>query len=150
MTEQEIRAIVRDEMNKNYADGSPDIPPHSHNGTDGLNVNPIDLVGASPIPTGIQLYVNEDSGLNEYGFGAVQSLAPGDGTHLAQRVTNTTIAMYPIPVVVGNGVGTQGAFDGGWAPDGTMVLFETGTFSTTFLYIRSRGIWYGFLANSQL
>lgn len=58
MNEDQIRQIVRDEMQKNYQSGSPDVPPHTHNGTDGLNINPNDLTGFTIIPTTNVLYKN--------------------------------------------------------------------------------------------
>lgn len=141
LTEQEIRAIVKDEIQKNYKAGSPMIPPHSHNDTDNLAINPVDLVGWSAIPVSTQKYLNESTGLTEYGFGSPQILAGGDSAHISQFVNNTSTAMYQIPVVVGNGVGAQSAFEGGWAPEGTLVFFLNGSIS--YLYIRVDGMWRG-------
>lgn len=58
LTEQEVRDIVKDEMQKNYMSGSPDVPPHSHNGTDGLNIEPANLNGWTPIPTSNIKFLN--------------------------------------------------------------------------------------------
>jgi hypothetical protein len=44
MDEQEVRRIVKQEMSKNYFSGSPDIPPHQHNGTDNLKINGTNLI----------------------------------------------------------------------------------------------------------
>lgn len=140
LTEQEVRDIVRDEMQKNYMSGSPNIPPHSHNGTDGLNIAPVDLIGFSPIPSSFQKFQNPD-GSSEYGYGSPAKLVSGDGTHFAQYINDQNTAVYPIPIVVGNGVGVQGAFEGGYAPEGTMVLFAG--IAQPILYIRFDGGWYG-------
>lgn len=146
LTEQEIRAIVKEEMKNNYMAGSPCVPPHSHNDTDNLAVRPVDLVGWSSIPVSTQKYLNEATGLMEYGFGSPQMLAGGDSSHVSQFVNDTNIAMYPIPVVVGNGVGAQSAFEGGWAPEGTLVFFLNGSIS--YLYIRVDGMWRGINFNA--
>lgn len=39
MDEQQIRKIVKDEMEQNYRSGSPRIPPHQHNGNDNLKIS---------------------------------------------------------------------------------------------------------------
>lgn len=44
LTEQGIRKIVRDEMDKNYNSGNPRIPPHTHDGNNALNVKEVDLI----------------------------------------------------------------------------------------------------------
>jgi len=141
LTEQQIRDIVNEEVRKNYYAGSPAIPPHSHNGTDNLNIDPHDLVGFTNIPTSTQKYLNNLTGQMEYGFGSPQQLVGGDSTHMSQYLNNVTTAQYPIPIVVGNGAGPQGSFEGGYAPEGTLVLFAGIT--NPILYIRWDGQWRG-------
>lgn len=149
LTEEQIRKIVREEMNKNYFSGNPQVPPHSHNGTDSLNVNPVDLVGWTAIPISPQTYLNPaqneysnvlQSGKYEYGFGSNNQLLSDTGG-LPQYLSNSTIAIYPIPVVNGYGVGNAGAFNGGYAPEGTLVFFNN--VSLSCLYIRINGAWRG-------
>ena len=146
MTEQEIRAIVQNELQKQSSSGSPFTNAHAHNGIDGLIINPLDLKGFSPIPTSSKLFLNENTGKSELGFGA--QLAPGSATHSAQTISDTTIAQYPIAIVNGNGSGPQGSFNGGYAPDGTMLLFATALALTSFLYIRAGGQWYEIAVNN--
>lgn len=146
LTEQDVIDIVQREMQKNYMSGSPDIAPHSHNGSDGLNINPVDLVGWTPIPTTNQRYLNSVTGVYEYGFGSTayqtgNGLVGGDSTHLSQYVANSSISQYPIPIVVGSGVGVTGAFNAGYAPEGTLVFFANG--GSSVLYIRFDGGWRG-------
>lgn len=147
LTENEVREIVREEMTRNYMSGSPDVPPHSHNGTDALNVSPVDLEGFTPMPTSRQTYLNPVTGLYEYGFASTayettSGLVGGtDAANVSQYVANASVAQYPIPIVVGNGVGAQSAFNGGYAPEGTLVFFANGTASV--LYIRFDGGWLG-------
>lgn len=152
MTEEQIRQIVRDEMDNNYNSGSPDVPYHTHNGTDSQSIPGTNIEGFQPVPyTTSQKYLNPDTGLFEYGFASINTLSAGNTAgHMAQYVINQGAAINPIPIVVGNGVGVQGAFNGGYAPDGTVVLFETGAASTSYLYVRSRGVWFGFLADTTI
>jgi len=149
LTEQQIREIVQDEMKKNYFSGNPRVDPHSHNGTDNLNINPVDLIGWTAIPTSLQKYLNPaqneysnvfQPGINEYGFGSDNQLLSDTGG-LPQYLSDSTIAIYPIPVVNGYGVGNAGAFNGGYAPEGTLVFFNNASLSC--LYIRINGAWRG-------
>jgi len=144
LTEKQIRDIVKDEMNKNYSSGNPNIPPHAHNGTDNLNINPVNLIGWTPIPTTPQTYTNEFTGLQEFGFGSPQQLVGGSSTNASQILWNATIAQYPVPIVSGNGRISgqpQGDFNGGYAPDGTIVLFDNGV--RLELHARWAGQWRG-------
>ncbi len=144
LTEQEIRAIVQDEMRKNYNSGNPQTPPHNHDGTDGFFINPIDLIGWTPMPVSPTKYLNQSTGLNEYGFASPQQMAGGDSSgagHPSQYALRTDIGQYPIPIIVGNGAGVQSAFEGGYAPEGTLVYFA-GT-AQNGLYIRFDGRWEG-------
>ncbi len=145
MNEETIRQIVRDEMRKNYMSGSPNVPPHSHNGTDGLNISPANIEGFTPLPT-TGTYLNNLTGLYENGFASskyvtASGLVGGDNTHESQYILDNSVYQYPIPVVVGNGVGNQGAFNGGYAPEGTLVLFAG--IANPQLYIRWDGEWRG-------
>lgn len=141
MNEEQIRAIVQDEMAKNYNSGSPDIPAQRHNNVDGLPINPINLVNFQPLPFSPKKYTNEDTGLSEYGFGFM--LQPGSAGHAPQSLHNSKLAIYPEIIIQGNGGGTQSAFNGGWAPDGTRIFFDNGLLLSK-LWIRSNGNWYGF------
>ena len=150
LTEQQIRQIVKDEMNKNYSSGNPLVPPHTHNGTDNLNINPVDLVGWTPLPISPIKYLNpaqnnngtiSQPAIQEFGFASSQQLEGGSVLGSNQFITNTTIAQYPIPIVNGFGVGVTGAFNGGYAPEGTLVFFNNASLSC--LYIRVDGGWRG-------
>lgn len=149
LNEQQIRAIVKDEMRKNYMSGSPDVPPHTHNGTDNLNIDPSVITGFTPLPVKGQFF-NTVTKVYELGFasetytgvGAGKTgLVGGNGTHASQYVANSGVYQYPIPIVVGNGVGNQGAFNAGYAPEGTLVYFAGSP--QKGLYIRFDGHWEG-------
>lgn len=152
MDENKIRQIVRDEINKSQS-GLPYVPPHLHDGSSNLLINQQTL-GFIPVPQHLNKttfnYTAESNGVRinnledpVYGFGSPNILEPADATHVAQYVTNPFVFINPIPVVVGNGVGNQSAFNGGSAPDGTIVAFLTGSTTTSFLYVRFSGSWYG-------
>lgn len=100
MNEEQVRNIVREEIQKNYRDGSPSIPPHSHNGVDNLKIQIPDLDGANLFAkTGAGMYANLHQ--NIYGESAT----------------------IPLPIIAGRGVGADGSFNGGNAPDGTIFFF---------------------------
>ena len=146
LTEQKVREIVQDEMRRNYMSGSPDVPPHSHNGTDNLNISTSDIEGFTPVPT-TGRYLNRVTGINENGVGVLgnstlNGLVGGDNTHISQYLLDARVMQYPVPVIVGNGVGTQGSFNGGYAPEGTLVFFANGS-TLSGLYIRFDGEWKG-------
>lgn len=154
MNEEQVRSIVQDEINKNqnqnYNSGSPSIPPHVHDGNDNLNINPLDLIGWDSIPSTNRKYLTP-SGTYIYGFASPNQLTQGiSGTNQYignfvndAGLTNGTLATYPIPLVIGNGVGNAGSFNGGYAPDGTLIAFITGDPTTSFLYLRWDGQWFG-------
>lgn len=142
MNEQDVRRIFKEMFDANYNSGSPKVAPHAHNGDDNFAVNPKDLIGFEPIPTSPAKYLNPFTGGYEYGYGAPQQLAPADSSSEAQYLLDPDLATYQIPIVVGNGVGTQSAFEGGYAKDGTLVYFANGTVLNG-LYVRFDGQWYG-------
>ncbi len=43
MDEKQIRAIIQDEIQRNYRSGSPFVAPHKHNGNDNLRINQSDI-----------------------------------------------------------------------------------------------------------
>jgi hypothetical protein len=139
LTEAEIRKIVREEMERNYNSGSPRVSPHSHNGTDGLKVNIINLEGVSVVPSETSKYLNEYTAAYEYGF-------PGEiHPSLQEFINQKEVTVLPrVPVITG-GV-PAGGFNGGWAPDGTMLMYDTGGL-TSILYVRSQGRWVGAVLN---
>lgn len=153
MDEQAIRKIVREEMARNYNSGTPQVPPHRHDGVSNLLIDPTTL-GMYAVPQlqskvtyNYQATSNGVTSTNiaspAYGFASPSILSPASTGHLQQYVSNPFVYINPIPIVAGNGVGIQGSFNGGAAPDGTMVAFITGSTTTSFLYIRFSGSWYG-------
>lgn len=140
MDENKIREIVRDEIDKNYRFGAPQVPPHNHDGVSNSRISLLGIIGVNPVPSSQTKYLNS-SGVYEYGYGSQLELSPASSGHSAQYLNNSLAVSIPIPIVVGNGVGAQSAFNGGYAPDGTVVMFANGLTLST-LNIRFDGQWY--------
>lgn len=154
MDEAKIRSIVQDEISKNYRNGDPQVAPHSHNGNDGLSVGISNLLGVTPLR---QMKGNfpvpdaqDSSGTGRFELGFLAQLTPADLTSPAQYLANPEVeVLTAIPVVQGNGVGAQSSFNGGNAPNGTMVLFANGP-TLSILYIRLNGEWYAINVDSVI
>lgn len=54
LTEQQVRAIIRDEMAINFRSGSPSVPPHTHDGNNNLNVSQSDIIPSTRVGGRIQ------------------------------------------------------------------------------------------------
>lgn len=139
MNEEQIRKIVREELEQNARGLNPQVP-QKHDGNDGFKINPLNLVGFNPIPADPRKYTNEDTGLPESNL--VQMLSPGSATNAPQYLQDNTIATYPIPVIQGNGGGIQSQFNGGWLDNGRLIFFENGPLLSG-LYIRVNGVYRG-------
>lgn len=140
LNEELIRSIVRDEMQKNYMSGSPDVPPHSHNDTDGFKINPMDLIGFNAVITTNNKNLVPETGKYEYGYASPLNI--GSTGQLTQSIVNVNNATYPIPYVLGFGVGVFSAFNGGFAENGTLIAFSNAG-TTGQLWIRIEGKWKG-------
>lgn len=66
----------------------------------------------------------------------------------AQGVLNPpTVYTYPAPIVFGHGVGTASQFNGGSAPNGTVLIFNNGlSQALNQIWWRADGNWYGCIA----
>lgn len=151
MNEQDVINIVKQQLAKNQNSGNPAMSYPTY----GVNTPKIDasnIIGLSAIPSGSRLFLDTAKDSLTYGdymlgFGA--SLTGGDASHAAQYVDNPKTSILPLPIIVGNGVGGQGAFNGGYALDGTLVGFMTGSPITSFLYFRFDGTWYQISLNGS-
>lgn len=45
MTADEVRQIIREELQRNYSSGAPAVPPHTHNGIDNLQLPATSIIG---------------------------------------------------------------------------------------------------------
>lgn len=55
---------------------------------------------------------------------------------------NSAIYTVPLPIIYGHGSGSASAFNGGDAPDGTLLFFNNGA-TISGLWVRSAGNWFG-------
>lgn len=128
-------------MSKNYNSGSPDVPPHSHDGGDGLQVDIVNVIGISSVASNNIKYLNPTTGRSEISF--LGNLTPGNSSHAPQTFDNTDVTFLTrVPIIQGNGVGVQSSFNGGYAPNGTLMFFANGTLLNG-LYVRANDQWYG-------
>lgn len=110
---EQVQAIVKSMMNQNYTSGFPIVPVQNYSGVGSLQVPPKNLLNFPVVES--------------YEAGQVKRIAGG------QFLTGG-IGWYGFPIVNGFGVGTFSAFNGGDAPDGTIMAFTNAT--TNQLYIR--------------
>lgn len=122
-------------MAKNYNDGDPQIPPHQHNGNDSLQINSVNVLGFSPIPSGNKKYTGINN-VGEFGFASPQILQTP-----AYELQGNTNALYTLPIIFSN---NSSSFQGGYAPEGTTLLFIDPTITDQAqLWALLEGIWYG-------
>ena len=135
MDEAKIRKIFQEEIQKYMVQKQYSIsriPSHEHNGTDTIKIPLSSIKESAQIPaTGGSVF---------------------DPTILAGQYINNeptsglptykTITVVPQTIIQGFGVGVASAFNGGNAPDGTMVVFANST-SFAQLYIMVNGTWRG-------
>jgi hypothetical protein len=63
-TEQQLRNLIKDEMNNNYRSGNPQVPPHQHNGNDNLKINQQNIVQNVKVSGSVTF---SQSGIYEFG-----------------------------------------------------------------------------------
>lgn len=121
MNEQQIRQIVRDEMERNYRSGSPMVPPHTHDGVNNLQVPLSTTVGVEKLS---KAFIDQNTFANSNT--SVQELA-------------TKGYVFPVPVFSS---GHQGSFEKGSAPEGTIIIGNDGALSAYRLWVMFGGEWY--------
>lgn len=146
--EQQIRKIVKDEIEKNSRSGAPIIAPHTHNGKDNLRVTLPNIVGADTLPSGNAKFATPFLP-NDYGFASQEVLGPYQiimnnyvnqtGVPLTNTSTNLS-ATVPIPVIFSDDDFT---FHGGNAQIGTMVMFQKSNLSSNQLWVMGYDGWWG-------
>jgi hypothetical protein len=127
MNEEQIRKIVREEMDKNYANGSTEIPPHSHNGTDALQVSIGDV-------DGILRFTNKQDGVYE-----ANTFVNSETSIQGFLNANSNTQIFPVPVFYS---GHLGSFEGGVAPEGTVIVGRDGAATKERLWAQINGEWF--------
>lgn len=136
VAKQQATAVFND-LGTQYNVGK--VPTHMHNGVDSLkipatSVEQFQLLPATdggvanPTVLGNQVITQ---GSTERGYGNLAT------------VSQAVFPVFPIPIIYGNGVGVDSQFNGGDAPDGTVVFFDNGL-TLSGLYIKTSNGWYGF------
>ena len=153
MTEQEIRNIVRDEIQKNAQQSQYNVSKttaHIHNGIDSPNLPPTSIQGFVSI-TGAGTTANPGviiAAVDQYVVGP-----PSHAIFFNPASTTApvmpTITVYPIPIIYGHGVGTASAFNGGEATPGTMLFFDNGL-TLSALWVKTENGWYGISPDSVM
>lgn len=118
--------------------GVANVPAHTHNNIDSNNIPPTSVSGFYPLPgtnTGIvspQTIGNQvvTQGSSSRGFGHFATVSPA------------SFVVYPQVIIFGNGGGTDSQFNGGDAPEGTMIFFINNT-AIGGLWVRAAGQWWG-------
>lgn len=127
MTEDQVRKIAQEVYMQNQTSGqfSPvKIPLHTHNGIDNTRIPYKNL--------GIDIGASDPIGV------VAKNNAP---TVPPFQTFNGNTNVFPVPIVShGNG----GGFNGGNAPDGTVLLEADGIAIGSNLWVMFQGTWYGF------
>lgn len=141
MDENTIRQIVRDEIAKAAQQAQytvTRVPVHTHNNTDAPNIPSSNVTGFQSLP----------AQPNQSPSGGVISLLMLDG-QTVNGIPNTpsssnppAVYTYPVPFIWGYGVGTHSAFNGGTAPEGTLIAFHNGD-GINQLWIMMESKWRG-------
>lgn len=132
MDENTIRQIVREEI----ADAAQKaqysvtrVPVHTHNNIDSANLSPYSITGFQALP-------GKGGGVLALAAGQTVSGPPSDNNILNPPL----IMVFPMPVIYAAGAFTS--FNTGTAPNGTAIFFDTGSKTTSALWIKTLNGWY--------
>lgn len=115
--------------------GVSDTPLHKHNGIDSPHIPNASMNDFLTLPS------------NGNGVLAPANIGVPDGNN-GQSVNNSEIGIPPtvivpqVPIIYGHGSGVWSQFNGGDAPEGTMLFFNNGP-TISGLWIKSGGDWFG-------
>jgi len=144
--------IITERMNSaQYS--PPKTPDHHHNGVDSVQL------GAEALDTYSTLSAQGDgtaanAGVVNPGLLGNQSVGQGPilvgygNLSLSSQPNKATFVTSPIPVIYGNGVGVDSQFNGGNAPQGTVVFFDNGTTISGLWIKMADGTWRGSAAST--
>jgi len=139
MDENTIRQIVRDEIAKNKQQSQYSVnrvPVHAHNGIDSPNLDPHSVNGFVGLPS------NSTPAASAGVLGLLGQQTVNGPPDTNASFNPPTVVVYPIPIIYGFGVGDQSAFNGGEAPQGTVLFFDNnGVNLLSYLYIKTLDGW---------
>ncbi len=117
----------------------PAVPDHHHNGSDASILDPL-------ATKGFQLLPATSGGVVSPGVMGNQSITQGPNVagfgYLAGIGTGFPFNIYPVPIIYGNGVGVDSEFNGGDAPEGTVLFFENGP-TISGMWVKTNSGWRG-------
>ena len=121
-----------------------DVPTHTHNNIDSVSIPSTSVDGFYPLSSAPNILGSEGGILAPANLG---NQIVTQGSHLRgygrfQSVGNSSFTTFPLVIINGNGVGVDSQFNGGNAPEGTMIFFNNGS-TISGLWVRSGGQWYG-------
>ncbi len=114
------------------------VPTHTHNGVDSLNFPALNLSGFYALPS-------TPGGVVSPGLLGNQGVAQGStniGYGYQATGAQATFPVFPVPIIYGHGVGVDSQFNGGSAPEGSIVIFDNPG-SVHQIWWRSGGDWWG-------
>ncbi len=128
---REIATSVYKELGSQY--GVPSVPVHDHDGVDSLQIPTENIPAFLPLPSTT---------------GGVISSAMLNTQTLNNAVTSgqnnpANAFTFPLNIIYGYGVGVFSAFNGGDAPEGSVILFANGTTNGAQIFVRIQGGWRG-------
>lgn len=139
MDENKIRQIVKEEIKLAAQQAQytvTRVPVHSHNSIDSPTLNPTSVQGFTPLPS------NETPTASAGVLGLLAGQTVGGPPNTNASFNPPSVVVYPIPIIYGYGVGVHSAFNGGEAPQGTVLFFDNnGVKSLSFLYIKTLNGW---------
>lgn len=139
MTPDQVRQIVQEEIKKAAQQAQytvTRVPVHSHNSIDSPTLNPTAVQGFTPLPSN----TTPTASAGVLGLLAGQTVGGPPNTNAS--FNPPSVVVYPIPIIYGYGVGVHSAFNGGEAPQGTVLFFENGL-TLSKLFIKTANGWYG-------
>lgn len=144
-SEDRIREIFREEMEKGYRSGAPRVPPLQHNGVDNLPINLQNIVGANQVPytsdkISSPFFYENYSYASPVTLGASQFIVnnylnktPSEVTPQTLFASKNLLATIPIPIIIS--FNNAESFQQGIAPIGTIVGFVTADGTTCQLWM---------------
>jgi len=143
--QQEAKKAAQDVYNqKGTQYNIPSVPTHSHNNIDSPSLPATSINGFAPLPATVGGVVSPGTLGNQ---GVAQGAINVGYGYLATGVQASFLA-YPLTVIYGHGAGADSAFNGGDAPEGTVLFFNNGdNQALNQLWVRAGGKWRGFTSN---
>lgn len=140
-----MRQVAQEEALKVYNKQAtqyavPKVPYHVHNGIDSPQLTPLamNFLGYLPANSGGVI----DPAVLDTQTATWKQFTLDDGGVIGVSSNQPQIPVFQLPVIYGYGVGGHSAFNGGTAPEGTMVVFSNAG-TTGQIFVMIQGTWRG-------